>query len=498
MKKSIEIFQSIEKSTIKNLGLNFSYFELQNSTAFDFENEEFYKKYYGNEEFPDEYQNYLRRSEMLHKKYPSPSKYQDKGSYGILLLSEDILRSHLQKKNIVLPQSTLGTLPIGVLNGYTIKANNNDYLIIFQDGLFHYLNLLTKVILQALPQSHEGVGMGIIYTGRILREFPEVQFRFEDLFEGYLIYGNPRYALPYYKNIPDPRYFQNLLTNAEVFLLAHEYSHVLLGHLDAPPDNREKFFDNEFDADKKGFELLSKIIPKENTKGYALLSIGMMFYGLNLIEHSISVLIYGEEAIEGFAQGDSRFRIYKSYPSFIERADALQKAFYKKEDSSYSIYKPLLIDICNALNLLWRNFLPKLIDYHKKGIKPHISLLPNEYRNMGNKSSKKISDFWIEKVMKGVLSDNKLKKFYLGYLDRYTIEAPFVAYKGLLSEEEEFKNLCKEFLTKLEPMYESYFPGLMEKFKTKTEEGNLNEYILNISIYLMAKVGIFIQQELEK
>lgn len=134
-----------------------------------------------------------------------------------------------------------GTLPTGELDAFTAKVpESSEFVVVVNESLFVLLNLASKVVAQAMPESMlEGGGIALPFSSkevveRIAGSAPEVRLRFVDVLDATVRRGNPSAAAVY--AIPEPwaHTAAELRQAAELFAVAHEYAHILLGHLELP------------------------------------------------------------------------------------------------------------------------------------------------------------------------------------------------------------------------------------------------------------------------
>lgn len=130
----------------------------------------------------------------------------------------------------------IGSVPISSVNGCVFKSPNDGYVIAINDGIFTFFNLLAKVVSSFISVTqNEKTGMLEYNTAKESIDFniknnKEGHSRFLDLMNAYLIQGDANYAKPYIEP-----HFKSHLTSinrdtAELFLLSHEYGHIVAGH----------------------------------------------------------------------------------------------------------------------------------------------------------------------------------------------------------------------------------------------------------------------------
>jgi hypothetical protein len=136
-----------------------------------------------------------------------------------------------------------GTSPTGEINGLAADVNNPEYyIVLIEDGVFGYSNLLAKGIAHMFPIA-EGESGGQTYSTDLaeveknIKKSPMLIMRLVDLVFAYIVEGHPHAAEPY---LPDKRYADLASTWCQAiltFVLAHEFGHAWLGHLEEPGEN---------------------------------------------------------------------------------------------------------------------------------------------------------------------------------------------------------------------------------------------------------------------
>jgi hypothetical protein len=204
------------------------------------------------------------------------------------------------KKKII-----FGTSATGEINGLAADVDNPEYyIVLIEDGVFGYSNLLAKGIAHMLPLV-EGESGGVRYSTDIakveenIKENPALVMRLVDLVLAYVIFGHPHAAEPY---LPTKQYLP--LTSIwrevmETFVLAHEFGHARLGHLDDLSQETVVVgesgallpsWERELEADHFALLVALSVLA---ARGYApsltYAGIEAFFLGLELIERALSL-----------------------------------------------------------------------------------------------------------------------------------------------------------------------------------------------------------------
>ena len=192
----------------------------------------------------------------------------------ILKLSGEIDKAANDAAIPVPSHPLLGTLPIGQINAMTIRVPGTDeFVIIFDWQLFLFALLLSKAVVRALPLvSTEDGSFQIRIDSDGIRSRtdsdPSVVGRFLEVVMAYAVAGDPGFAPQYF---PEPQYSllaARLRDCMELFVMGHEYAHIILGHLTsangavlARMNNAEEVaysWQQEYEADMLGANLMMR------------------------------------------------------------------------------------------------------------------------------------------------------------------------------------------------------------------------------------------------
>ena len=186
------------------------------------------------------------KSQLDMKYTEPPTDYEDPATYNIIMdLSRDI--KSVTPKNIRDSSIQFGTLPAGPVQAlHIIVPNSTEHLIIFESELFYFCNMISKIVATACPISNitykptaNGTKKKFVHYSfnleavkKNLQRNHVVLRRFRNIILGYLIYDSVAKAPAYI--VPEEYFRLHLLfrTGMELFVLGHEYGHILSGHLD--------------------------------------------------------------------------------------------------------------------------------------------------------------------------------------------------------------------------------------------------------------------------
>jgi hypothetical protein len=221
----------------------------------------------------------------------------------------DTFKNIKNKKKIL-----FGSLSTGDVNGVAIDFRNPEYsIVLIDDGVLGFANLLSKSIAHAFPMKSNAEGLQFSTDIELVKEriagSSDLSFRLTDLILAYIISGNPHHARPY----PPQKEYAGLSSvwreSMELFILGHEYGHVRLGHLDSQLkamihhdgyDEIPASWQQEFEADHFGLIVTLACLAKNGISpslGYA--GIEAFFFGLGLLEQTLSQFFEVEFVDEG-------------------------------------------------------------------------------------------------------------------------------------------------------------------------------------------------------
>ena len=170
-----------------------------------------------------------------------PTTFQDQGQWAIVsgLQAQIVDAENHLGMNIDRPVS-VGTLPSGEVNAITLAVPaSSEILIVFEHGLFHFIFLLSKAVARAFPLGSYDATIDKSEFSASPSEIrdeiasnPEIVQRFQDVLLAYLLEGKPHRATPYILPQTHVGLAGSICTGAELFVMGHEYGHVIAGHVD--------------------------------------------------------------------------------------------------------------------------------------------------------------------------------------------------------------------------------------------------------------------------
>jgi hypothetical protein len=343
-----------------------------------------------------------------------PTPYQDPDQYFLIKQLEDHIKEALKEAGTQQFMANanyplIGTMPTGNVNAQTYCVpDSSDYLVVFEDQLFTFCNMFSKVIASALPfkqiqRWHKEWKDGMIWDEtqvnsemnklqESLLKQNEILYHFLDLIESYLISGTPGASKQYLLEGPYDSLAFILLRSMELFAIGHEYGHIFRGDLMegkvvASLVGRKSVgkivysWEKEFLADEMGLKLMlwsrqrvvsELAITKWNwEKIQDALSLfywgpALFFSSMDIIDRAKKILNTGTPppALE-----QEEAPTVTSHPHPLLRRDKMIEMIAKNyKDEAY----PAGLVLTAILDVLWASTVPFLVDLYRKGKRPHV------------------------------------------------------------------------------------------------------------------------------
>lgn len=251
-----------------------------------------------------------------------PTELEDPDLYHILQsLTSDVVQMATELNLIIPEEVVFGTLPTGEVNAIAIQVPGEGVVVALNHGIFMFIYKLAKLVQSFIPLKGEEGGFLIFSTEEkdILHSLninKEGHICFIDVLYGYLVLGHPGYARRFKKN--PPMHTVALLTGtAERFVVAHEYSHIILRH-GASTEKRllgkveveeiPRSWRDELEADRLALQITMALNLKNRYDP------SMSFGGIDFFFSCVEILELATGA------GSS-----KTHPSAVMRREALRK-----------------------------------------------------------------------------------------------------------------------------------------------------------------------------
>lgn len=212
--------------------------------------------------------------------------------------------------------------------------DSEEFLVLFEDGLFGFANLMAKAVASMLPRTADDDTKGWTFSiderawrARLHEDDTPIQRMGEALF-AYLVKGHPHAAQPYLLSPDYMNLAAHLRTAMELFVMGHEWGHILSGDLDPSSVSRAQVgadvvevvrlnYEKELRADSVGASLTLEANAQD---GYDL---AMGFWGIDLFFSCIDVV---EKAVSLMRWGEIREFQSDSHPPTLMRRQFLRDA----------------------------------------------------------------------------------------------------------------------------------------------------------------------------
>ncbi|WP_312339438.1 hypothetical protein [Anaerospora hongkongensis] len=225
-------------------------------------------------------------------------------------LSKDIIKAAqiLNPKFVLKCNVLFGTMLTGKINACAMQSPSGDYIILLNQGLFTFSNLAAKAVASFIPyKDNKDDGN---YTFSVEENDVAMQIehniqgheRFVDALIACIHANDPTQAKPYILDTKQAVIAELLRNTAELFVIAHEYSHVFLEHYPELKASKQENSPQEIDelcycsdwADECFSDILAlQLILVHNTERG--LDLALSYVG---IEFFLSLITILEEALQ--------------------------------------------------------------------------------------------------------------------------------------------------------------------------------------------------------
>jgi hypothetical protein len=219
-------------------------------------------------------------------------------------------------------------MPTGRINAMAILLDKTDYIIVADAGLQVFGLLLSKLVATAFSETHSGASQRFSLNLENVRNREVVQQRFTELVVAYVIKGHPAAAPAYLLDRPQQTLATLLRESMFLFVLGHEYSHIICGHLASSAESLtnvggESFkeitrnWDMELEADAWGMALqAAAMIRRRTPTAIACLAPELFFSTIEILDLALNVMQSTTQSRRG-ANADS-------HPPVEKRREAIR------------------------------------------------------------------------------------------------------------------------------------------------------------------------------
>ncbi len=328
----------------------------------------------------DQYKNSIIKQTITSRK-KCPSRSENLNWYVLLDSLINNMEKSLDRIGFVIPDKYLfGSLYTGRLNGSAYMTNNSYKLILIENGLFGFANMISKVLSKCIILNKEDgrvwFSVDLNETFERIERDEEIRTRLWELLHAYLFDGNPYLAKRYMINDESFHLYEGFRNSFEYFVLGHEFGHLICGHLNRNVcnlrtiDETEYYeinienWNDEIEADMLGMRLSFETM-KYSGYDYSQCFCGpeLFFSSVELIENSLDVIKYGSI--------NPLNRAVDTHPPIAIRRETLRKEFMKNSQSDILMpYFNLSFMIEKIIIKLWDYLEPKLRQEYLNSNKP--------------------------------------------------------------------------------------------------------------------------------
>jgi len=260
---------------------------------------------------------------------------------------------------------TVGTLATRDINAQAIPGPSGEgHIVAFETGLFTFTSTVAGIAAQVLNAqlADDGESLDVLpypAIGAHIAGHPALLLEFIDLLFSQAVIGTCDYVAAYTVPEENANWAGRVKDAMDVFVLAHEYGHVALGHVDLPgvraggdPGQSRAF---EFAADRFSLEATTAACGVWTIVGATLL-----LTALDLIECATATLAAGVDAVEESP----------THPTAEQRKAALRAIVQDKYAALGEFALPICDTLCDIFGRLWAYVRPAFEHAHATGIPP--------------------------------------------------------------------------------------------------------------------------------
>lgn len=275
----------------------------------------------------------------------------------------------------------LGTLPHGQFNALAIEVPGaTEHLVVFHRGVFGLINLVAKAVAATLPPTdpkHAGVSFDLDRERvmHALRRDGTPAQRLADFLVGYILAGHPHAAEQYFLRQPSATLAALLARGGQLFVLGHEYGHIVAGHLEHSAHSERRLGPRsvdvlrpdwrlEYEADDIGMRFALASLRTKSRLDLALsyCGIDLVFSALALVERALATLIHGAPAENAGSD---------THPPPALRRNVLRSRVGELPDcAAVSGALTLSANVEAVLELMWTRIEPIFVRLHAEGTPP--------------------------------------------------------------------------------------------------------------------------------
>lgn len=305
-----------------------------------------------------------------------PTKFENPYVYHLMVdYMEDIEFSakKIYKGNLP-PRPLIGSLPFGEVNGMVLPVEDSEEILIIIDfELFMFVNLMSKALTMAFPVERTENGFNYSFNldeiNKQISENPMPLLRLKDLIFSYLFKGLASSAQQYTPNYSHALSSSYLTMSAELFIMGHEYGHILEGHLSNLTS--KKFISKKVEVERDNWEFEHKadawgvILMIDSMIKKHKIDLTLIFWGadyllscFDIIYRSISIIQHGTE----------EYSPSESHPPPNLRKEIIREILIEHFSGADETIK-FVKTFDKIIDTFWEEIKPELYVLHKKKVK---------------------------------------------------------------------------------------------------------------------------------
>ncbi|MDF2537164.1 MAG: hypothetical protein K0S76_185 [Herbinix sp.] len=191
----------------------------------------------------------FRKLDEIASELKLPIEEQNRIAYAILNRHSENMNKVLKENNLKLHYDiVLGTLPINDLNAFVCPFPNGQMLLALNEGLIDFIYLMGRVVASFFTKTDEDkdkdtYSLNEEVISEALENNKSGHAKFIETLVLYFAYENLHISSTYYEKDNNKQLSGVLYDNAELFVVAHEYSHIILDHLSPNRKLKKRFLD---------------------------------------------------------------------------------------------------------------------------------------------------------------------------------------------------------------------------------------------------------------
>ncbi|MEV0279814.1 hypothetical protein AB0I22_25955 [Streptomyces sp. NPDC050610] len=337
-----------------------------------------------------------RYFEEIESSIRPPTPYESAGHHKKVQLCAaelDEAAARLGRRRGAADPPVFALMEFGHVNARTIRApHTGDSIVLVDTELLQFLFLFSKAVALAVPTGSPAPDGWLTYATRIddvrahLRSDGRALARFSDVVLSYAMTGRASHAEAYRVPLGTERLYGIIMRAAQTFVLAHEYAHVLLGHLsdgrrDASGADGERVAQSlwslalEGHADRVGLNLTLDVMRRQGyDHNFTYWGVELFFHANEIATEAISLLRSGHEW-RGLSDGERHQRASVNARRTILKA--LFAAEMKQAVGDEAAFERVWNETETGLDVvheivraLWTATVPMLKKAHAAGARP--------------------------------------------------------------------------------------------------------------------------------